>query len=354
MKAFAAVLCAALAACTRSGPSVTDGTARVIDGAGATLPSPLYLKWSTEFARVDSTVRVNYQPLGSGVGIRQMSDGVIDFGATDAPMTDAQLAGSDLVHVPMTIGAVVVAFNLEGVTSLKLAPDVLAEVFRGTITRWDDAKLKGENPEAALPSQPITVVHRADGSGTSAAFTTYLAKHSEPWRTAVGAGTSPRFPVGVGARGNDGVAAYVKQTPNAIGYVELAYARQAQLATALVKNSSGAYVTPSVEALDRAARSALARMGGDLRVSIIDPPDPRAYPIAALSYLIVPRDGKHQGKAEALARFLWWGIHDGQKYAAALDYAPLPQEIVTRAELTVRSLKGEGKAITLPEPRPGS
>jgi phosphate transport system substrate-binding protein len=330
--------------CTRSG----EGP-KVIDGAGATLPFPLYAKWSTEFARVDGSVRVNYQPLGSGAGMRQMSDGVIDFGATDEPMSDEQLQRSPvpLVHVPMTIGAVVVAYNVPGVTELKLAPDVVADVFRGVVSRWNDARVRATNPGINIPSQPITVVHRADGSGTSATFTTFLSRHSEAWRADVGAGVAPRFPVGVGARGNDGVSAYVKATPYAIGYVEVAHARQAALSVALVRNRAGAYVAPTLGSLDRAARSALPRMPDDLRLSIVDSEDEGAYPIAALSFIIIPRDAKERPKAEALARFVWWGLHDGQRHAAALDYAPLPPEMVTRAEHAVKGLRAEGKPISV-------
>lgn len=330
--------------CSRSG----DGP-KVIDGAGATLPFPLYAKWSTEFANVDSSVRVNYQPLGSGAGMRQMSDGVIDFGASDEPMTDEQLKRSPiaLVHVPMTIGAVVVTYNVPGVPELKLAPDVVADVFRGVVRRWDDPRVRATNPNVEIPAQPITVVHRADGSGTSATFTTFLSRNSEAWRADVGAGVAPRFPVGVGARGNDGVTAYVKATPYAIGYVELAYARQASLSIALVKNRAGKYVPPSLASLDRAARSALPRLPEDLRLSIVDSEDEGAYPIAALSFFILPRDSKQRSKGEALARFVWWGLHDGQRHAAPLDYAPLPPEMVTRAEAAVKSLRVEGRPVNV-------
>lgn len=324
-----------------------DG-ARVLDGAGATLPLPLYTKWSTEFAKADPSVRVNYQPLGSGAGIRQMSDGVADFGATDEPMTDDQIAHlkGEVVHIPMTVGGVVIAFNLPGVPELRLTADTIADVFRGVITRWDDPRLVEVNPGAALPSQPITIVHRADGSGTSAAFATYLAKNSAAWKAEVGAGVAPRFPTGAGARGNDGVVAFVRSTPLAIGYAELAYAKSAGLATALVKNRAGNFIRPEIASLERAA-SAVGDVPEDLRVSVVDAADPGAYPITALSYLIVPRDAKDRAKGEALARFVWWGLHDGQSYAAALDYAPLPAPIVERAERAVRSLRVGGQLVAI-------
>ncbi len=337
-----ALFAPSVSSCTRAGQA--DGAPRVIDGAGATLPFPLYSKWASEFAQVDGTVRVNYQPLGSGAGIRQMSDGVIDFGATDEPMSDEQLkrAPSDLVHVPMTIGAVVLAYNVPGATDLRLTPETIADVFRGTISRWDDARLRESNARASMPAQPIAVVHRADGSGTSATFTTYLSRTSAAWRADVGAGVSPRFPVGVGARGNDGVAAYIKSTPYAVGYVELAHARQAGLPIALVKNHAGNFVAPTLASLDRAARSALTRVPEDLRLSLVDSEDAEAYPITALSFLILPRNSRQRAKGEALARFVWWALHDGQRFAAQLEYAPLPTELVTRGERAVRELRAGG------------
>lgn len=317
-----------LAACTRS------DNVRVIDGAGATLPFPLYAKWAAEY----NGARVNYQPLGSGAGVRQVSDGVVDFGATDMPMSDEQLkeAHADLVHVPMTIGAVVIAFNVAGVKALKLTPDVVADIFAGRITSWNDARIASANPDASLPAAAIACVHRADGSGTSAAFMAYLARS--------GANT-PAIPVGVGVRGNDGVAAYVKSTPNAIGYVELAYAHKSSLDIALVRNRAGNWIHPDVAALDRAARNAIPRLPDDLRVSIVDAEDENAYPIAALSFLVLPRDAKQRAKATAIQQFLLWALHDGQRFAADLDYAPLPPEIVARAEAVVHGLRGEGKPL---------
>lgn len=329
--------------------STSEDGAKVIDGAGATLPFPLYAKWSSEFAHVDPSVRVNYQPLGSGAGIRQMSDGVVDFGATDEPMTDEQLSRSPstLVHVPMTVGAVVIAYNVPGASELKLTPAVVADMFRGEVRRWNDARVRETNPGLSMPDEPITVVHRADGSGTSATFTAFLSKNSVAWRADVGSGVAPRFPVGVGARGNEGVASYVKATPFAIGYVEFAYARQAGLPFALVRNRAGHYVPPSLESLERAVRSALPRLPEDLRLSIVDSEDEGAYPIAALSFLVVRRDAARRSKAESLARFVWWGLHDGQRYASALGYAPLPAELVERAEHAVKELRAEGEPIEL-------
>lgn len=323
----------ASSSCSRS-----EDDPEALNGAGATLPLSLYARWSSELSLVEPPLRVNYQPLGSGAGVRQLSDGVVDFGAIDAPMTDEQLerAPFSLVHVPMTIGAIVVTYNAPGVTDLKLSADVIADVFRGVVERWDDPRMRDVNPGVAMPAQPITVVHRADGSGTSATFTAFLSSSDEAWRAEVGADVAPRFPVGVGARGNGGVTAYVKATPYSIGYVELTYARRSHLPIALVKNRAGNFVAPSRASLDRAARSALPRLPEDLRLSLLDPEDAEAYPIAALSFIILPRDAPRRPKAEALARLLWWGLHEGQRYDAALDYAPLPPELVTRAEAAVR------------------
>lgn len=302
----------------------------VLDGAGASLPYPLYARWTAEYAGA----RVNYQPLGSGAGVRQVSDGVIDFGATDAPMSDRQLeeARGDLVHVPMTIGAVVIAFHVDGVKELRLTREVAGAVFRGEIADWSDPRLAADNPGVTLPDAPIVVVRRADGSGTSAAFRAYL-------------GDPAAKLAGIGVRGNDGVASYVKRTPNAVGYLELTYARRKSLPFALVENRAGKWVTPDLAALGRAARSAAGRVPEDLRASIVDAEDEGAYPIAALSFFVVPRDAKERAKAEAIRSFVWWGLHDGQRYAAELDYAPLPPELVARAELVVKGLSAEGEPL---------
>lgn len=336
------VLLAALLGCSRA----TGSGPRVLNGAGATLPSPLYSRWGADYAAVEPSVRINYQSVGSGAGIRQISDGVVDFGATDEPATDDQIRRKQpFLHVPMTIGAVVLAYQLPGQATLRLTPRLVAGIFMGDVTRWDDARIREVNDGAPLPAQPITVVHRADGSGTSAAFTAYLSKNSDAWRDRIGSGVSPRFPVGVGGRGNEGVTALVKSTPGAIGYVELAYARQANLASALIQNRAGAYVAPTVPALDKAARSFLGHVPADLRLSIVDSTDPEAYPIAALSFILVPQPAPNRPTGEAMAKFLWWAVHDGQGRASALDYAPLPKELVTLAEGQLRALSFEGQPL---------
>ncbi|MDB4935148.1 MAG: Phosphate-binding protein PstS [Labilithrix sp.] len=334
--------------CSRANPGPTESSPRMLVGAGATLPFPLYSKWSAEYARVDPTVRVNYQSIGSGAGIRQVSDGVVDFGATDEPMSDEQLdrAPVKLVHVPTTVGAVVFAFNVPGLRDLALTAEVAADIFLGNVQRWDDARLRALNPNAALPDEPITVVHRADGSGTSAALTTYLATHNDKWSATAGSGTAPRFPVGVGAKGNEGVTAFVKATPLSVGYVELVYARQAGLPMARVKNRAGVLVAPTLDAIDRAAKSVSSTVATSTeRVMLLDSADEGAYPIAALSYVVLPRDARDAGRAEALARFLWWAVHDGQRFARDLDYVPLPPALVARAERALRELRVDGRPL---------
>lgn len=315
------VLGGTLLACTRSKD-------RSLDGAGATLPYPLYSKWSAEYAKVEPNVRVNYQPLGSGAGIRQISDGVVDFGATDDPLADGR---GPLVQIPTTVGAVVIAYNLPGAANLDLGAELVADVFLGKVTRWNEISDR-------FAAEPISVVHRADGSGTSAALTRFLSAHHAGFRERVGAGKIPSFPVGVGAKGNEGVAASIKTTPHAFGYVELAHAKGAGLSIARVKNRRGKYVAASLESLDRAARAASG-------LSVVDADDEGAYPIAALSLVVVPRVIRDRSRGSALVRFLWWAIHDGQRLAADLGYAPLTPALVARGESALRELESEGKPL---------
>lgn len=324
-----------------------SGKAIDIQGAGATFPYPLYSKWVAEYQRIDPRVRVNYQSIGSGGGIRQVSEKTVDFGASDAVMTDAELAKAPgkLLHIPMTIGAVVVSYNVLGLSSLKLGPAVIAGIYLGEITAWNDRRIAEANPGAALPAQPITVVHRTDGSGTTAVFTEYLAKVSATWRDKVGAGKSVSFPVGLGAKGNEGVAGQVKTTPGSIGYVELAYATQTGLAYASIKNRSNVFVEPTLEGITAAAASVAGTMPADLRVSIVDAPGDAAYPISAFTYILVYEQQADATKGKALAQFLWWSVHDGQKFGPALHYAPLPAEVVTAVEGKLRSLRAGGQPL---------
>jgi phosphate transport system substrate-binding protein len=317
--------------------AVARGDALLINGAGATFPFPLYSKWFSEYNRARPELRFNYQSIGSGGGIKQVTERTVDFGASDAPMTEAELAKAPgIQHVPTVIGAVAVSANVPGVTELRLTPEVLADLFLGKITRWNDGRLTALNPGQKLPDAMVTVIHRSDGSGTTAVFTDYLAKVSPEWKARVGAGKSVKWPVGLGGKGNEGVTGLVKATPGAVGYLELAYATQNRLGVAALRNRSGQFVRPSVAGATAAA--AEATIPPDYRVSITDAPGKDAYPIAAFTYLLVYAQPADPAKGKALGGFLWWAVHEGQKHAAALDYAPLPAALVGRLEATLRAL----------------
>ncbi len=338
-----ALLLACVPACHKPSNQTVE-----INGAGATFPYPLYSKWVAEYQRRDPRVQINYQSIGSGGGIRQITERTVDFGASDAPMTDEQLgkAPGKLVHVPTTLGAVVVTYNLPAKTpTLKMNPEILAAIFLGEIKSWNAPPIAALNAGVALPAQAITVVHRSDGSGTTAVFTDYLSKVSPTWRERVGKGTSVSWPVGLGAKGNEGVTGQAKTTPGAIGYVELAYAKQNQLPIVLLKNHAGAFVEPSTTSITAAAAGAATSMPDDLRVSIVDPPGEGAYPIAAFTYILVYEDMSNRAHADALAHFLWWATHDGQQFGPPLYYAPLPREMVTKVEAKLRGLKADGGAL---------
>jgi phosphate transport system substrate-binding protein len=330
-------------------PSGGDATGVVrLQGAGATFPNPLYQKWLSEYGKLNQSVRMDYQSIGSGGGIKQIQEQTIDFGASDSPMKDDDLkkAPGEILHIPTVLGAVVLTYNLPGVQQpLRFSPEVIADIFLGKIKRWDDEKLKADNAGVALPAADITVVHRSDGSGTSAIFTEYLSKVSPEWKEQVGSGTSPQWPAGQGGKGNEGVTGMVKQQPNSIGYVELAYAVQNKLPVALLKNSSGNFVEPSLAAVTAAAAESLATTPEDLRVSITNAAGAQAYPIASYTYILVYKDQKDAAKGKVLVDFLWWGIHDGEKFATDLQYAPLPAEIVKRAEARINSITSGGKPL---------
>ena len=319
-----------------------------LQGAGATFPNPLYQKWISEYGKLQPAMKIDYQSIGSGGGIKQIQARTVDFGASDAPMKDEDLkaAPGPILHVPTVLGAVVLTYNLQGVTQpLRFSPDVIADIFLGKIKNWNDARLKADNGGAALPDTEIVVVHRSDGSGTSAVFTDYLSKVSGEWKEKVGSGTSPNWPTGIGGKGNEGVTGQVKQTPNTIGYVELAYAVQNKLPVAEIKNKSGAFIQPTVDAVTAAAAASVASTPEDLRVSITDAAGPTAYPISSYTYILVYQQQGDATKGKALVDFLWWGIHDGEKFARDLQYAPLPDEIVRRAEAKINSITAGGKPV---------
>jgi len=324
------------------------GSSVSLQGAGATFPNPLYQKWLSEYGKLHSNVRIDYQSIGSGGGIKQLKEQTVDFGASDAPMNDDDLksAPGEILHVPTVLGAVVLTYNLEGISQpLRFSQEVIADIFLGKIKKWNDPKIAADNPGVTLPANDITVVHRSDGSGTSAVFTDYLSKISAEWKEKVGSGTSPSWPTGIGGKGNEGVTGQVKNTPNTIGYVELAYAVQNKLPVAHIKNASGNFVEPSIDAVTAAASASAANTPEDLRVSITNAAGAQAYPISSYTYILVYKEQKDAAKGKALVDFLWWGIHDGENFAKELQYAPLPDDIVKRAEAKIGSITAGGAAL---------
>jgi len=292
-------------------------------------------------------VRFNYQSIGSGGGIKQISSRTVDFGASDGPMTDEQLkqAPSEVLHIPTVLGAVVATYNLPGNPKLSFTPDVLADIFLGKITKWNDARIAAANSGVQLPDQPILVVHRSDGSGTTYIWVDYLSKVSPEWQQKVGKGTSVNWPVGLGGKGNEGVAGQVKNTPGALGYVELAYAVKNKMPVAAVKNAAGKFVEPTIASTTAAAAGAAKSMPADFRVSLTNAPGEEAYPIASFTWLLVYKDQPNELKGRALAKFLWWMSHEGKKYADDLLYAPLPQPVVTQVEAKIRQITYQGKPL---------
>jgi phosphate transport system substrate-binding protein len=319
-----------------------------LQGAGATFPNPLYQKWLSEYGKLHPNMRIDYQSIGSGGGIKQLKEQTVDFGASDAPMKDEDLksAPGEILHIPTVLGAVVITYNLPGLNQqLRFSSEVLADIYLGKITKWNDSRISADNPGVTLPANDITVVYRSDGSGTSAVFTDYLSKVSSEWKDKVGAGTSPRWPVGLGAKGNEGLTGQVKNTPNTIGYVELAYAVQNKLPVANIKNAAGAFVEPTIESVTAAAAASAGSTPEDLRVSITNAAGPTAYPIASYTYILVYKNQRDGAKGKALVDFLWWGIHDGEAFAKDLQYAPLPADIVTRAESKINSITAAGTRL---------
>jgi phosphate transport system substrate-binding protein len=319
----------------------------LMNGAGATFPYPIYSKWFDEYTKVDPSVRFNYQSIGSGGGIRQISERTVDFGASDGPMTDEQLkkAPAELFHIPTVLGADVATYNLPGNPTLHFTGEVLADVFLGKITSWDDQKIKSLNPGVSLPKTPIIVVHRSDGSGTTYIWVDYLSKISKEWEEKVGRGTSVKWPAGLGGKGNEGVAGQIKNTPGALGYVELAYAITNKLPVALVKNAAGKFIEPTIATTTAAAAGAANNMPADFRVSLTNPPGDTAYPIASFTWILVYKDQPNEAKGKLLTKFLWWAIHEGQKYPPDLLYAPLPAPVVKQIEAKLKQITFNGKPL---------
>jgi phosphate transport system substrate-binding protein len=317
-----------------------------INGAGATFPYPMYSKWFDEYQKKNSNLRINYQSIGSGGGIRQVTEGTVDFGASDGPMNDDQLKayqdkhGFGILHFPTVLGADVPTYNIPGVTSeLNFTPDAIAGVFLGKITKWNDPAIAGVNKGVNLPPNDIVIVHRSDGSGTTYIWTDYLSKISEEWKNKVGKGASVNWPVGLGGKGNEGVAGLVKQTPNSLGYVELIYAVQNNMPYGRVRNSSGAFVKADLVGVTAAASGAAKNMPDDFRVSITDAPGKTAYPISSFTWLLIPTRFSDTGKRDAIKGFLSWMLADGQNYAEALSYAKLPKEVVAKEVKTLNSVQ---------------
>lgn len=332
-----------------AGPAAPSGDVSLA-GAGATFPGPLYQVWVEKFAAVHPNIKIDYQGIGSGGGIKNITAQTVDFGGSDAAMLDTEIAalpaGSKMLHIPTALGAVVLIYNLPGVTELNLDGPTVAGIFLKTITKWNDPQIAALNSGVTLPSTDIVVVHRSDGSGTTNAFTTYLGAVSPDWKSGPGVGKEVNWPTGIGAKGNDGVAGGVKQTPGAIGYVELNYATQAALATAKLKNADGAFVAGSVDGVTAAADASAASFPADFRAEpIINGAGAATYPIAAYTYLLVYADQKDQAKGQALISFIYWTLTDGQADEAGLGYAPLPKAIQERAIAELHSITSGGTPI---------
>jgi len=327
---------AALIVCAASA-----GFSQKINGAGATFPYPIYSKWFSEYCSQHSGVEINYQSIGSGGGIRQVTSGTVDFGASDGPMTDEQLKASKvkIIHIPTVLGAVVPIYNLPGVTNdLKFSPDVLADIYLGKISNWSDARIAKDNPGVKLPNTDIVVVHRSDGSGTTYIFTDYLSKVSTDWKNSVGKNTAVPWPKGIGGKGNENVAAMVRQMPGGIGYVELIYALQNKIAYGYIKNAAGNWVKGSVDGVTEAAAS-VKQMPADYRVSITNAPGTNAYPISSFTWLLIPTPAPNGANGKIIKDFLGWMLDHGQSETSALYYAPLPKSVSDKVRTTVGQLQ---------------
>lgn len=336
----AIMLTLALAAVTATAGTASAET--LINGAGATFPYPLYSKWFTEYAKVDPSVKFNYQSIGSGGGIKQITAQTVDFGASDKYLSDEELkaAPGKIMHIPTVMGAVVVTYNLPGVAKgLKLKSEDVADIFLGKITKWNDRRIADDNPGVKLPDQPIIVVHRSDGSGTTSIFTDYLSGVSTEWQKKVGKGASVKWPVGLGGKGNEGVAGQIKTTRNTIGYVELAYAFENKLPYAHIQNKAGAFIEPSIKTTSAAAAAAAKHMPADYRISLVNQPGKDAYPIVGFTWLLVYEHQKNRTNGKKLVEFLNWELKKGQKMASGLLYAPLPENVQKMVEKTIKTIK---------------
>jgi phosphate transport system substrate-binding protein len=320
--------------------ALSTAQAQKLTGAGATFPYPIYSKWFSEYSAAHPGVEINYQSIGSGGGIRQVTAGLVDFGATDGPATDEQLAASKtkLVHIPTVLGAVVPVFNVPGVSDVKFSAEVLADIFLGKISQWNDPRIAKDNPGVNLPGEKIIVVHRSDGSGTTYIWTDYLSKVSGEWANGPGKGSSPSWPVGVGGKGNEGVAGMVRQIPGALGYVELIYALQNKMSYGEVKNPAGNWVRASIAGVTEAAAS-VKKIPDDYRVSITNAPGANAYPISSFTWLLVPLKSPDPAKGKVIKDLLSWIVNSGENEVESLSYAPLPKNVVEKELKTIYSLQ---------------
>jgi len=308
-----------------------------LNGAGATFPNPIYSKWFSEYNKLHPDIQINYQSLGSGAGIRQVLSGTVDFGASDTPMSDEQLAQSKtkILHIPTVLGAVVPAYNVPGISGdIKFTPEALAGIFLGKIQKWNDSVIAQANPGVKFPDKPIIVVHRSDGSGTTFIFTDYLSKVSKDWESSVGKGASPKWPVGLGGKGNEGVAGQIRQLEGAIGYIELVYAVENKITYGSVKNAAGNFVKASLDTVTEAAAS-VKDMPADFRVSIKNAPGKTAYPISSFTWLLIPQQAQDPKKGKIISDFLKWMVTDGQKMTNQLSYAPLPKSVVEKVKAVI-------------------
>jgi phosphate transport system substrate-binding protein len=314
--------------------------AQKLTAAGATFPYPIYSKWFSEYSKAHPGVEVNYASIGSGGGIAQVTKGLVDFGASDMPMTDEMLSSSGvkLMHLPTVLGAVVPVYNVPGIKDIRFSPEVIADIYLGKIGNWNDSHIASDNPGVKLPDQKIIVVHRSDGSGTSFIWTDYLSKVSKEWSSGPGKGTSPSWPAGVGGKGNEGVAGLVRQLPGAIGYVELIYALQNHMTYGAVKNAAGSWITGSIESVTEAAAS-VKQMPADYRVSITNAPGANAYPISSFTYLLIPVKGNNQANRAVMKDLFSWILKSGESQASTLSYAPLPASLVEKELKTVYSMQ---------------
>jgi phosphate transport system substrate-binding protein len=344
--ALAAVLLAPVS-CSRQEGGAGGGQAVTLTGAGATFPYPLYSKWFDAY-RQKTGVQINYQSIGSGGGIQQVKAGTVDFGASDAPVSDSMLAlmPRPVIHFPTVAGAVVLAYNIPELTQpLRLTPETVAGIFLGSIKRWNDPKIAAANPGATLPSSAVLPVHRSDGSGTTNIFVTYLSAVSPQWQRQVGKGTSVSWPAGVGGKGNEGVSGSIRQAPGSIGYVELAYTQQNNLPVAHLRNASGSFVAPTLASTTAAVRGAGPGLALDVRTPIVNSPAPDAYPIAGLTYLLVYQETPDAAKGKALAEFLQWAMTEGESMAESLSYAKLPDDVVAVNQASLAKLTSGGKQL---------